>query len=108
MIVRNLVDSSSDSFEITCVACAQNVDVKICQNRTRRPSCSPSILSQGDIEAVQKSVNNAISMAAEKSQHPREYNWYSKEQRAMIGKYPVKLYVRSITKIIKCVYLVMY
>ena len=53
--------------------------------RQMRPS--PSILSQRDIKAAQKSIADVVSMAAEKSQHRRQYNSYSKEQRAMIGKY---------------------
>ena len=52
-----------------------------------RKSCSPSILSQKDIESTQKSIANAVSVAAEKSQSRGKYNSYSKEQRAMIGKY---------------------
>ena len=52
-----------------------------------RKSCSPSILSQKDIKAAQKSIPNAVSVAAEKSQSRGKYNSYSKEQRAMIGKY---------------------
>lgn len=52
-----------------------------------RPSCNQLILSQKDIEAAQKSIINAVSIATEKSQHRGQYNLYSKEQRAMIGKY---------------------
>ena len=50
-------------------------------------SCNPSILSQKDIDAAQKSIANAVSVAAEKPQSCGQYNSYSKEQRAMIGKY---------------------
>ena len=39
-----------------------------------RKSCSPSILSQKDIEAAQKSIANAVSVAAEKSQSCGKYN----------------------------------
>ena len=55
--------------------------------REVRPSGNSSFLSQKDIEAAQKSIANAVSTAAEKSQHRGQYNSYSKEQRAMIGKY---------------------
>ena len=44
-------------------------------------------MSQKDIEAAQKSIANAVSAAAEKPQSRGKYNSYSKEQRAMIGKY---------------------
>ena len=50
-------------------------------------SCNPSILSQKDIEATQKLIVNAVSVVAEKSQSCGQYNSYSKEQRAMIGKH---------------------
>ena len=50
-----------------------------------RKSCNPSILSKGDIDAAQKSIASA---ASEKSKTGRgQYNSYSKEQCAMIGKY---------------------
>ena len=52
-----------------------------------RKSCNPSILSQRDIEYAQKSVTNVVSAAEEKSQSRGKYDSYSKEQRAMIGKY---------------------
>ena len=52
-----------------------------------RKSCNSLILSQKDIEAAQKSIANAVSVAAEKPQSRGKYNSYSKEQRAMIGKY---------------------
>ena len=71
-----------------------------------RKSCNSSILSQKDIEAAQKSIANAVSVAAEKPQsrgkynsyskeqfilkrtiHTQKNNSYSKEQRAMIGNY---------------------
>ena len=52
-----------------------------------RKSCNLSILSQGDIKCAQKSVTNAVNAAEEKSQSRGKYNSYSKEQRAMIGKY---------------------
>ena len=52
-----------------------------------RRSCNPLILSQKDIKAAQKSIANAVSLAAEKTQSRGQYNSYSKEQHAMIGKY---------------------
>ena len=55
--------------------------------REVRPSYKPLILSQQDIEVAQKSVADAVKMAANKSQRRGEYNFYSKERRAMIGKY---------------------
>ena len=55
--------------------------------REARPSYKPLILSQQDIEAAQKSVADAINTAANKSQWRGEYNFYSKERLAMIGKY---------------------
>ena len=55
--------------------------------REARPSYKPSILSQQDIEAAQKSVADAVNTAANKSQWHGEYNFYSKERCAMIGKY---------------------
>ena len=55
--------------------------------REVRPSFKPSILSQKDIEAAQKSTANAVSTVAEKSHNRGQYNSYSKEQRALIGKY---------------------
>ena len=55
--------------------------------REARPSYKPSILSQQDIEAAPKSVADTIKTAANKSQQCQEYNFYSKERRAMIGKY---------------------
>ena len=61
-------------------------DVKICQSGTSQKLQS-LILSQGDIECAQKSVTNAVSAAEEKSQSHGKYNSYSKEQRAVIGKY---------------------
>jgi len=44
-------------------------------------------LTEKDIEAAQKSVDNAVSVAAEKSHNRGQYNSYSKEQCAMIRKY---------------------
>ena len=56
--------------------------------REARSSCNSPLLSQKDIEAAQKSISKAEAEAVEKSQHPRgQYNSYSKEQRALIGKY---------------------
>ena len=55
--------------------------------REARPSYKPSILSQQDIEGAQKLVADAVNTAANKSQRRGQYNSYSKEQRAMIGKY---------------------
>ena len=55
--------------------------------RELRQSCNPSILSQKDIKAAQKSIADTVSTAAEKSQHRGQYNSYSKEHCTMIGKY---------------------
>ena len=45
------------------------------------------VLSQGDIEATQKSISKAIEVASDKSHQRGKYNSYSPEQRAGIGKY---------------------
>ena len=45
------------------------------------------VLSQGDIEAAQKSISKAIDVASDKSHQRGKYNSYSPEQRAGIGKY---------------------
>ena len=45
------------------------------------------VLSQGDIEAAQKSVSKAIDVASDKSHQHGKYNSYTPEQRARIGKY---------------------
>jgi len=55
--------------------------------RELRPSFKPSILTEKDIEVAQKSIANAVSVAAEKSHNRGQYNSYSKEQHALIGKY---------------------
>ena len=52
-----------------------------------RKSVNPSILSPKDIEAAQKSVAKAVSDVAEKSKSRGQCNSYSKEQRAILGKY---------------------
>jgi len=50
-----------------------------------RKNCNLLILSKGDIDTTQKSIASA---ASEKSKTSRgQYNSYSKEQHAMIGKY---------------------
>ena len=49
------------------------------------PSYKPSILSQQDIEAAQKSVVDPVNTATNKSQRRGQYNSYSKEQHAKIG-----------------------
>ena len=53
----------------------------------RDQAFKPSILSQKDIKAAQKSIANAVNTVSEKSHNRRQYNSYSKEQRALIGKY---------------------
>ena len=52
-----------------------------------RPSGRTCVLSQGDIEATQKSISKAIDVASDKSHQRGKYNSYSPEQRARIGKY---------------------
>ena len=52
-----------------------------------RPSVQTCILSQGDIEAAQKSISKAIDVASDKSHQRRKYNSYTLEQRVRIGKY---------------------
>ena len=42
---------------------------------------------QRDLETIQMLIANAVSLAAEKPQSRGQYNSYSKEQCAMIGKY---------------------
>ena len=48
------------------------------------------VLSQGDIEAAQKSISKAIDVASDKSHQRRKYNSYFPEQWARIGKYAVE------------------
>ena len=48
------------------------------------------VLSQGDIEAAQKSISKAIDVVSDKSHQRGKYNSYSPEQRAGIGKYTVE------------------
>ena len=51
------------------------------------PSGQTCVLSQGNIEAAQKSISKAIDVASDKSHQHRKYNSCSPEQRARIGKY---------------------
>ena len=55
--------------------------------RDVHPSGRTCVLSQGDIEAAQKSISKAINVASDKSQQRWKYNSYSPEQRARIRKY---------------------
>ena len=55
--------------------------------RDVRPSGQTCVLSQGDIEAAQKSISKAIDVVSDKSHQHGKYNSYYLEQRATIGKY---------------------
>ena len=58
--------------------------------RDVRPSGRTCVLSQGDIEAAQKSISKAIDVVSDKSHQRGKYNSYTLEQRARIGKYATK------------------
>ena len=55
--------------------------------RDIHPSVRTCVLSQGDIEAAQKSISKAIDVASDKSHQRGKYNSYTPEQRARIEKY---------------------
>ena len=67
-------------------------------SKEARPSFKPSISSQKDIEAAQKSITNAVSTVTEKSHNRGQYNSYSKEQHALIGKYAAENGVTNAAK----------
>ena len=59
--------------------------------RDVRPSGQTCVLSQGDIEAAQKSISKAIDVASDKSHQHGKCNSYSPEQRARIGNMPRRM-----------------
>jgi len=63
-----------------------------------RPSFKPSVLTPKDNEAAQISVAKAVSAAAERSRIRGQYNAYSNEQRAKIGKYAAENGVTNAAK----------
>jgi len=61
-------------------------------------SFKPSVLTPKDNEAAQISVAKAVSAAAERSRMRGQYNAYSNEQKAKIGKYAVENGVTNAAK----------
>jgi len=64
------------------MAMLKYVKIEPCKN------CNPSILTKRDIDATQNSIATAASAKSKTGRG--EYNSYSNEQRAMIGKYAVE------------------